>query len=106
VIPVKTIISLLCNSGLFHLSSPIAIYFEINYRFILSVAWKQDMGLNYMVIILKWHSYSIPVCGTWCFRPILCMELIHVLGNYGQSPNLGHLSGVELFLLFPFSLTC
>lgn len=41
---------------IFHLSRLIANYFEINYRFILSVAWKQDTGLNYMVIILKWHS--------------------------------------------------
>lgn len=106
-IPVKTIFSLLCNSGFFHLSSPFANYFEINYRFILSVAWKQDMGLNYMVIILKWHSYCIPVCGTRCFHPILCIELIRVLGNYGQSPNLGHLSGVELVpgvSLFPHLL--
>lgn len=113
-IPVKTIFSLLCNSGFFHLSSPFANYFEINYRFILSVAWKQDMGLNYMVIILKWHSYCIPVCGTRCFHPILCIELIRVLGNYGQSPNLGHLSGVELVpgvslfphLLIPLDSTC
>jgi hypothetical protein len=35
------------------------------------------------------------------------MELIHVLGNYGHSPNLGHLSGVELVpgvSLFPHLL--
>lgn len=90
-----------------HLGSPTANYFDFNYRFIVSAAWKQDMGLNYMVIILKWHSYCIPVSGTRCFHPILCMKLIHVMGNYGQSPNLGHLSGVELvpgISLFPLML--
>ena len=48
------------------------------------------------------------------FSPILCIELIRVLGNYGQSPNLGHLSGVELVpgvslfphLLIPLDSTC